>query len=174
MPSSLFHFSGRSVSSELSRAKVDRYRCAHEFERGHRRRPAAARIFAIQHSILARPAFKQWWAEIFPVACQRSTYVLLSSLILLLLFWQWRPIRPPSGRSMELRPGFRSASIGSAGRSCCLDLHDRSFRSVRSAPGFLRAARAEFAQSIVQDAPALQNRAASAHAGLSARILGHA
>jgi protein-S-isoprenylcysteine O-methyltransferase Ste14 len=52
-------------------------------------------IFAIQHSIMARPAFKRWWAEIFSVACQRSTYVLLSSLILLLLFWQWRPIPIP-------------------------------------------------------------------------------
>jgi protein-S-isoprenylcysteine O-methyltransferase Ste14 len=49
-------------------------------------------IFAIQHSIMARPAFKRWSAKLFPVACQRSTYVLLSSLILLLLFWQWRPI----------------------------------------------------------------------------------
>lgn len=48
--------------------------------------------FALQHSSMARPAFKRWWAGLLPVACQRSTYVLLSSLILLLLFWQWRPI----------------------------------------------------------------------------------
>jgi methanethiol S-methyltransferase len=52
-------------------------------------------MFAIQHTTMARPAFKRWWAKIFPVACQRSTYVLLSSLILLLLFWQWRPIPTP-------------------------------------------------------------------------------
>ena len=49
-------------------------------------------IFAIQHSIMARPAFKRWSAKFLPVASQRSTYVLFSSLIQLLLFWQWRPI----------------------------------------------------------------------------------
>ena len=52
-------------------------------------------IFAIQHSIMARPAFKRWSAKFLPVASQRSTYVLFSSLIQLLLFWQWRPIPVP-------------------------------------------------------------------------------
>jgi protein-S-isoprenylcysteine O-methyltransferase Ste14 len=52
-------------------------------------------LFAIQHSVMARPAFKRWSAKILPAACQRSTYVLLSSLIFLLLFWQWRPIPTP-------------------------------------------------------------------------------
>jgi protein-S-isoprenylcysteine O-methyltransferase Ste14 len=52
-------------------------------------------LFAIQHSVMARPAFKKWLVQFLPAACQRSTYVLLSSLILLLLFWQWRPIPAP-------------------------------------------------------------------------------
>ena len=55
-------------------------------------------LFAIQHSVMARPAFKRWWNAMLPAACQRSTYVLLSSLILLLLFWQWRPIPSPVWR----------------------------------------------------------------------------
>lgn len=49
-------------------------------------------LFGLQHSVMARPGFKHWWTKLVPHEMERSTYVLFTNLVLVVMFWQWQPI----------------------------------------------------------------------------------
>ena len=78
-------------------------------------------VFAVQHNVMARPAFKRWWTRMIPMSVERSTYVLLASAALVLLFWQWRTMPAVVWDAAWRRPAH---AVGP------LRLHRRGTRSV--------------------------------------------
>ena len=69
---------------------------------GAARQPLAAALaidlallaaFAVQHSAMSRPAFKRWWTRIVPEAAERSTYLLMSSIVFGAVMAFWPPNR---------------------------------------------------------------------------------
>jgi protein-S-isoprenylcysteine O-methyltransferase Ste14 len=67
--------------------------------------------FAVPHSVMARPAFKRWWTTVVPASCERSTYVLVSSLLLILVLWQWRPITTTIWRAEGMPAAILTATF---------------------------------------------------------------
>jgi methanethiol S-methyltransferase len=72
-------------------------------------------LFAIQHSVMARQSFKRWWTRFVPKPVERSTYVLFSGLVLILLFWQWRPLPATVWRIDDIELAAAVTGLGLVG-----------------------------------------------------------
>jgi len=73
-------------------------------------------LFGVQHSVMARPAFKRAWRRVVPVPLERSAYVLLSSACLFVLFWCWRPLPAPADNA----EAWSAARVKENGFTCRL------------------------------------------------------
>ena len=72
-------------------------------------------IFAVQHSVMARPQFKRWWTKFVPASVERATYVLLASLALALLLWQWQPMSETVWQIADTRIAIAMICLSFAG-----------------------------------------------------------
>ena len=132
-------------------------------------------LFAVQHSVMARPAFKRWWTRFVPQPIERATYVLFASLALDLLYWQWVPIAGSawhvSNRRVCWRCGRLLVRLGAGFLSTCLLSHFELFGLQQ----VLCRLRGSPVPAAVFKTPALYKLIRSSHLfGLSDRLLGDA
>src|SRR5262245_1221996 len=131
-------------------------------------------LFAVQPSVMARPPFKRWWTRFVPVSIERSTYVLLASLVLILLFWLWRPIPQIVWQITDPQIAMAVMALSFAGWLLVLvsTFLINRFRAVRAAPSRDQPRGTNDARAPLQDAGALQGGAAPDLSRLHRRVLG--
>ena len=132
-------------------------------------------VFALQHSVMARAPFKRWWTQFVPASIERSIYVLLASLALILVFWQWRPIPTIVWEASQPRAGDGAdgAVVPRLAARAAQHVPDQPFRAVRAAAGPAQPGRQGCPSRISGRLP-LQGRAPPALSGLHHRLLGRA
>ena len=132
-------------------------------------------VFAVQHSVMARQGFKRFVNRLIPEGTERSTYVLASSLALILLFWQWRPlggviwdVQHPAGRAL-LYGGFAFGWLLVLGATVAIN-HFDLFGSASVVAGLSRTAAG---RASVRDAGSLSPGSSPALRRLVLRLLEH-
>jgi hypothetical protein len=128
-------------------------------------------IFGLQHSVMARPAFKRWWTRIVPIPAERSA-ICCSRALRLSRCWRWQPIGV-CGASAHRSASQALGAYGGLGGSALLDVPAQSLRPVRPAPGLATAIDKPY-QSLPFQHPPCIIRAPPAVCRLAPYVLGRA